>query len=84
MKWESVVSNLLTAEKLLSDSNDTVPVHWQPSVVSQLKQRAMQLIAHSRSLVQEWSTLEIKRELEHLIDVSFPGAPRLGKTAEDY
>ena len=82
-KWESVVSNLLTAENLLSDSNDTVPVHWQPSVVSQLKQRAMQLIAHSRSLVQEWSTLETKRELEHLIDVSFPGTAQLGKTAEE-
>lgn len=78
-KWDTVVSNLLTAEKLLYSSDDETPGSW----VAQLKHKAQQLIAHTRLIVQDWSPKETRRELEHVMDAFFPDVSGLGKTAEE-
>lgn len=84
LKWNTVVSNLLTAEKLMFDANRSLPPKCQSSVLTQLKHRAGQLIAQSRHSIQDWGpSQETKRELERLIDFFFPGTAGLVKTAEE-
>lgn len=84
VKWDKMVSNLLTAEKLISDYlSGTLPANWHQNANTQLQQKAWQLIGQSRLLVQDWTSQETKRELEHLIDVTFPAATHFGKIAEE-
>lgn len=80
--WDKLVSNLLTAEQLIADLSGTLPAYWPSSVNTQLQQKAWQLIEQSRLLVQDWDSQKTKRELEHLIEVTFPGVTHLGIAEE--
>lgn len=78
-QWDAIVTHLLTAEKLLHSSDDNIPESW----VAQLKHKAHQLIARARLVMQDWSSIEMKRELEHVVNAFFPDVSELGKTAEE-
>lgn len=82
-KWMTMVSSLLTAERISSDLDDPLFAKRQASIVTQLHVKVRQLIAQSRQLSQEWDCQDTKRELKRLIDVYFPEGTQLGKTAEE-
>lgn len=81
--WHDVVPSLLTAERLIYDLHHSELVTRQANMVTQLRHKVQQLVAQSRQLLHDWCCSDTKRELEHLIDVYFPGITDLGKTAEE-
>lgn len=82
-QWMTMVTSLLTAERISSDLHDPHFVKKQAGIVTQLHAKMEQLIAQSRNLLHEWGCQETRRELKRLIDAFFPEGSYLEKTAEE-